>query len=345
MELVVTAANCITSVGYTSKATFSAVQAGISGFKLSDEYSDDDGNEIIVAEIAGLSDNTDIDTRIAEIANLCMAELLEMWHLDQRNPPSNVYLLIGIATLYRPGPKNTALLEDVLIRQLDELGFKNVNLIFVPGGNVAIHQALVKANTLLIEDPDALCIIGGIDTLLGEDTLDWLEEEQRLKSETFCRHQGIIPGEAVAFFMIESVSRVFEEDRLALASVTGLGITEEHASRISHDPSRGIAITKACRDALSLADCQAPNIAAVICDLDGEFFRAKQWSYAEIRCFGNSNEERKLWHPADCIGTIGAASSAVFICLLTEAKGWLSGNILMVCIDDEGKYGAAVIAI
>lgn len=104
-------------------------------------------------------------------------------------------------------------------------------------------------------------------------------------------------------------------------------------------------MTVACKAALSQSECGPEDIQLVLGDLSGEFFRSKEWGYAELRCFGGSNESRQLLHPADCMGSVGAASGAILVntAAIGLSRGWIERSVMVFCSDDEGKCGSTVL--
>lgn len=126
----------------------------------------------------------------------------------------------------------------------------------------------------------------------------------------------------------------------AANSITAVG----HDGRMSNAPSPNSGLTEACRAALvGVGD---KEIRSILADLNGENSRAGEWSMAEMRCFHDLQQRRKLWNPANCYGDIGAASGAVLANVVTQGfvRGWLQSPVLIFCSDDHGSCGALVLA-
>ncbi len=345
--MVITAVNSITPVGHDAAMTAAAARAGISRLVESEDYFDIEGNPITAARIAGISDDEDDVARMGMIIQFCLESLLEKYFQDSSGFENEIHLLLGVATLSRPGPRYEGKNQEVA-QQCVEIARKwaqKATLQVITSGHPATMHCLEIAGQLLKKDPDSLCLIGGIDSLLALETLNWFEEAGRLKSETFGRNQSFSPGEAVGFMVVETKNGALRRTKKILAEVTGIGLAKESAPFLSEQPSKGEGLTKACRTALRESACKPGEIAAVLGDLNGEFFRSKEWSYAEFRCFGNNHETRPLWHPADCMGSVGAASGAILINMATVAltRGWIKNYALVFCSDDEGECGAVVL--
>jgi len=347
MEMVITAVNCITAVGHNAGMTAASVRAGISRLEESNDYYDIEGNPITAAFLQGISDEANDVTRMRDIAKYCLENLLEKYFQNETGLVSEVNLLLGVAPLSRLGPRYEGESQELVnhLGTIVQKWTKKVTSQVITSGNSAVIRCIKIAGQLLKENPHCLCIIGGIDSLLALNTLDWFEEAERLKSGTFGRNQGFPPGEAVGFMLVEAKEAALGRKKKTMADVIGVGLANESASFLSERPSKGDGLTKACKAALSESSCDPGDIEAVLGDLNGEFFRAKEWEYAELRCFGNCNDARQLWQSADCMGSIGAASGAILmnIAAVGLSRGWIEKYAMVFCSDDEGECGSIVL--
>jgi len=82
-----------------------------------------------------------------------------------------------------------------------------------------------------------------------------------------------------------------------------------------------------------------------VCDLNGDRYRATEWSMAAIRTLGALHGDMSLWHPADCIGDTGAASGIVNVVWAVAAfgKGYASAERTLVWGASEGPARAAAV--
>lgn len=76
MELVITAGNSITPLGYSAEMTAASVGGGISRFVESVEYYDAEGNPIIYASAEPMYDQPKEVLRIERMAHHCLESLL-----------------------------------------------------------------------------------------------------------------------------------------------------------------------------------------------------------------------------------------------------------------------------
>ena len=341
-ELAITAVNSITAVGHDGRMTAASVRAGISRLTEYDDYPDGDGNPITVARIRDIEYGRDTAVRMARTATLCLENLLSEYFQDGVKHPTHIHLLLGVASQERPGPRFEESCTYPLLEVIKKWTEKP-DLQTIPQGNASSQFGIEQAAKIIENNPTALCIVGGIDSLLRASTLNWFEHTGRLKSVSYGRHQGLIAGEAVGFTIIEDPARADQANRPILARITGLGLAEESSPRASNSPSRNSGLTNACHAALK--DHQGKEIRAVFGDLNGENSRAVEWGMVDMRCFKDRHEQRQLWTPANCYGDIGAASGAVMTNIVTQgfARGWLQSPILMFCSDDHGSCGTLIL--
>jgi 3-oxoacyl-[acyl-carrier-protein] synthase I len=339
-ELAITAANCITAVGHNGPITAAAVRAGISRFSENKDYSDSHGNPITVARIRGIEDGRDATVRMADIAALCLKNLLTDYFRQGTQRPSQIQLFLGAASEERSGPRYDISCRDQVLRVMGKWAYK-ADLQIIPQGNASLPYSISLAGQLIKSNPTTLCIIGGIDSLIRDSTLNWFEQTGRLKSISYGRQQGLIAGEAVGFMVIEDPARARQANMPILARIAGLGLAEEQMSRAANATSRGSGLTDACRSAL--AGGKDKEICAVFGDLNGENPRALEWSMTESRCFKSRNQLRQLWSPANCYGDIGATSGAVLTTIASQGfvRGWLQSPVMIFCSDDHGSCGSA----
>lgn len=347
MGMVITAGNSITPLGYNSEMTAASVRGGISRLVEAIEYYDTEGNPIIFSSVESMYDHANEVVRIEEIAHNCLSSLLQGYFRNDSYVKREINLLIGVSSLSRPGPRYEGLNDKIAynLLELSKRWSKKTTLKVIASGECSSINCIEIAGKLLEVNPNAMCIIGGIDSLLAFDTLDWFEQAERLKSETFGRNQGIIPSEGVGFLIVESKHSALLQKKQVLAELKGIGLSKEPAPFLSDKPSRGEGLSEAIRIALSKTGCAPGNINHVIGNLNGEYYRSKEWGLAEIRCFGNSNGSRKLWHPADCMGSVGAASGVILINLAIQAlyRGWMDGNVMIFCSDDGNDRGTVML--
>jgi 3-oxoacyl-[acyl-carrier-protein] synthase I len=350
MSAVITAMSGVTSLGCSIPAISAAIRGPISGFAASEEYADRHGERIVVSEfprIQGITDDLNRTNRLRAISQFSLESLIETVS-QKRARAEQVFLLVGLAAPGQRGSRDREYLNqlEVPLSAVLNRRFGRSAIRFFESGNPAALEALDYGCQFLKAHPQTVCIIGGVDSLLDVETLDRLESEDRLKSASYGRSHGLVPGEGVGFLMVESAEYARRRERVPLATVLGIGLAREPSPFHSLEPSALTGLTEACDSALSHAGVDPAAIGSVIGNLNGEFHRHKEWAYAELRCLRAALTERDLWHPADCFGDVGAASGALLVNFgvsLLVKRRQSRGPVLCFCSDDDEARGAVIL--
>ena len=115
----------------------------------------------------------------------------------------------------------------------------------------------------------------------------------------------------------------------------------------SKRPPIGLGLAEAILGTIGSLEEQAGRIRHVIGDLNGERYRAIEWSYAEMRAFANYDAERLVWFHADCIGDTGCASGGVsLIYALASLRAGLvqAEPILVFSSADDGQRASVMVS-
>src|SRR5262249_44884488 len=198
----ITAVSAITPVGLGASATTAAIRAGISRVRLGD-YLDSGGNNVAWAMIPDREDRADPVDRLAAAAETCVGRLLSSLADELRD--RTCHLLLAGATPDRLGPLYETASDEIPVRlgQLLSRASSRGKLTLHAQGNPGTLFALGAALELLRKDPGAICIVGAADSLLDPECLDFLEEDERLRSGSTGRPHALAPGEAACFFVVE----------------------------------------------------------------------------------------------------------------------------------------------
>jgi len=210
-------------------------------------------------------------------------------------------------------------------------------------GRAAGLLALDDALEALAEDRVDSAIVGGVDSWIRAPVLRRLDAAGILRSAG--NPQGLIPGEAAAFVVLERGDQAKGRGVKVLARCLAAATADE-ATAGTDDPNQGVGLTTALREAAGAAGgFEVPPL--VVCDLNGDRYRASEWSMAAIRTLGTLHGDMSLWHPADCIGDPGAASGIVNIVWAVAAFGkrYAPAERALIWGASEGPArGAAVLA-
>ena len=211
-----------------------------------------------------------------------------------------------------------------------------------PQGHAAVVKALAAAMAAIQAKTIAGAIVGGVDCLLEAQTLSFFNEKERLKTEA--RPGGFIPGEGAAFFHLEALNAAVARGAEIFAEISPPAVSMEPVTIHEDDPSEATGLTQSVRAALQTMGERAQTIGLVICDLNGETYRAKEFAYMANRTLGAVHTPWRLWHPADVIGDTGAASFAIAVCMAARAhqRGYADTPAILICGASDDGLRAAV---
>ena len=207
-------------------------------------------------------------------------------------------------------------------------------------GHVAVAVALKHARELLLELNVKQVLIAATDSLLVAPTLAHYEENERLLTST--NSNGFIPGEAGAALVVEEAVHAKPEHQLICH---GLGFGVEKAHVDSEEPLRADGLTAAIKESLGDAGCGESVLEFKITDISGEQYYFKEASLAFSRIDRTKRVEFDIWHPAECVGAVGAAIGCVMIAVLKAAceNEYSKGNHILAHLgNDDGKRSSLI---
>lgn len=326
--LVVLGCGMTTAVGLTAPASCAAIRARLDGFRET-RFMARGGAWIVGAEVP-LEEPW---RGLARLARLVAGPVRECLDLAVEFAPEEVPLLLGVAEPNRPG-RLAGLDTDLLPLVQDALGerFHPSASRVVPMGRVAGAVGIREAAKLINEQGFRQVIVAGVDSYLVAGTLAAFEEHDRLLTEN--NSDGFIPGEAGAAVLVAL------DNGSAGLRIRSLGLAFEHATTEGEEPLRGDGLTAAYRQALDAAGLGLHQIDYRIADLSGEQYWFKEAALAEARVLRERNEFLDIWHPADCVGAVGAAATPCFLGVAWWAarKGYAPGPLVLAqACNDDGR--------
>lgn len=331
-----------TAVGTTAPATAAAVRAGIAVMAEHPYMIDKMGNPMLVCMDSTLPVELTIIERYLELAISAAREALAVL-LRSDKSISGVTILLALPE-NRPGiPDNfrnefsrrfaTALASVINIQEL------HCYLAGHAGGFYCMEQAL----TLLRSGHSQFCLVGGVESYLDPETLEWLDDQEQLHSETTI--WGFCPGEGAGFCLLAS-NQVAVSFRLPT-------LIELLSAASANEPcpikTKTICIGQGLSEAFKKSLAHLPNDRKVnhtICDMNGEPYRGNEYGFSVLRSSGKFADDEDFMTPADCWGDVGAASGLLFAILATFAaqKQYAPGPIVLVWASSEGGLrGAALL--
>jgi 3-oxoacyl-[acyl-carrier-protein] synthase-1 len=339
LKLVITGVGMVTPIGLSAIECLHSVRSSITRLAL--QPYPDRINEWVVGGNAMTQTLEVREGRLRILAELALREARKQAFGVEPKQPVPVVVLLGAPESIRPGYRFPS--PGFNFRTwLAGLGVRSSRTIEVlEAGHCGAHVALERAREILDSGEARACLIGAVDNQVQLRVIRWLEDYYRLK----CRYMidGLLPGEASCFLVVEDELSARDRGARILAQVLSVASDREAATVLSDQPNTARGLTNAVRTALKDAGVDSPDIDAVWCDLSGESYRAREWAFTEIRLKFQTHTE--LFHPADCHGDLGAASDANLLGLATmaQASGWARRRPLLVFAGSEGGIRAAAV--
>lgn len=347
-DICITAVGMATSVGLNADESCASIRAGINRFNQPDNYffpEPDIFGDIEPVQCAPLSiiDIMEVEgsTRWKKLAMIALQDLFQSNRIEKKHF-SKTGLLLALPSLSRDDVEETDI-HNFLPDLLSEMGIPNFAIertypIGNSGGYVAMKEgiSLIKENQKIDK-----CIIGGVDCLIDYNALKWLDANRRLKSNR--NRDGFIPGEAACFLIIETMESAKRENGKMLALIESVENAWEKNGIFADNPNNAEGLTNAI---MKTIENNKKSIEWVICDLNGESFRAKEWGIVFTRLGSVFRSLSHIYHSADSIGDVGAASGPVNVTLAVKAfeRGYAPADrVLLWGSSDAGERSAAVL--
>jgi 3-oxoacyl-[acyl-carrier-protein] synthase I len=332
--LSILASGMVTGVGLNAPSSCAAIRCAIDNF--SETRFMDNGGEWIIGSQVPLEQPWRGLPKLVHMAAPAIRECL----VNIGNAkPEMIPLLLCVAEKERPGRLQG--LDDQLFHDIEaELGVRfHPRSGVIARGRVAGALALAEARQLIYEERVPLCIIAGADSFLVAATLSAYQEKDRLLTSK--NSNGFIPGEAGAAVLVGLPGRSPGPELHCL----GLGAGREKATIDSEEPMRADGLVAAFRAAFADAGRTIDDLDFRITDSNGEQYWFKEAALALTRTIRVIKFGFDIWHPADCIGEVGAAIGpcALGVALAATRKRYAVGPGLLCHFGaDDGERLALV---
>ncbi|MEQ1850442.1 MAG: beta-ketoacyl synthase N-terminal-like domain-containing protein [Chthoniobacteraceae bacterium] len=186
-------------------------------------------------------------------------------------------------------------------------------------GNSGVAEALDRARQDLSRGECEIAIVGGVDSLLDEDTLSWLEATGRLKTPDMA--SGLQPGEACGFVVLETQDGAAKRNARTLGRLDAVSFGEQtRPIFLGEQPSRAPVVDLLVRASQTTPwGGQSPNW--LIHDLSGETYGATEWGNTLFGLATHSVTlaDPKVWFSTPSFGYTGAATGAIQLCVAVQA--------------------------
>jgi 3-oxoacyl-[acyl-carrier-protein] synthase I len=323
----------VTGVGLTGPSTCAAIRCAIDNF--SDTRFMDKGGEWIVGSQVPLDQPWRGLERLRHLAVAAIRECLR----NVTAPPGSIPLLFCVAERSRPGRVEGV--ETQLLKQIvSELGMSfHSRSVVIPQGRVAAAVALGLAERLIREEGVQLCLIVGVDSLLVGPTLATYEERERLLTSR--NSNGFIPGEAGAAILVGPERGQGGPELVCV----GIGVGREKATIEADAPLRAEGLSQALLMALENSGLTFDDVHFRLTDMNGEQYRFREAALALSRTVRKVKPAFELWHPADCVGEIGAAIGPCILGVALSAmrKGYAPGPGVLCHFSSDGEERVALV--
>jgi len=317
----------MTGVGLTAEASCAAIRCVIDNFQETRFVAA--GGEWIIGSEVPLEEPW---RGISKLARLLAGPLRECLDLIPDVPPESIPVLLCVAEEDRPG-RLEGLGDPLFFQACELLGVRfHDNSRVIAQGRVGGAVGLHRASRLIHEENFPYVIVAGVDSYLVAGTLRAYDERGRLLTPD--NSNGFIPGEAGGALLVAPPG--------AGGGIVcpGMGFAVERATIESEEPVRGDGLIKAITHALVAAGLTMGDIDYRITDIGGEQYQFKDATLALSRLLRVRKEGFDIWHPADCIGEVGAASLPCMlgVTLVAAQKSYAPGPRPLAHLgNDDGK--------
>ncbi len=331
----------LTSIGLDAASTAAAVEAGISGFDDHPYMINQEGDPFVVAMVPTIKEDVFGTQRFADLAIPAIDEVLLVIE-DRSIDITRIAIVFGLPEPRKGLPDD---LPKQMIAKFKQIGREDSfikDILVVSGGHSAGLMALEKGRDLILDGSREFCIVGGVDSYIEPDTLDWIEDNEQLHTPT--NAWGFIPGEAAGFCLICSEDTAEKYKFKVKAKLVSLATASEPNKIKTKTVCIGEGLTRAMRKSLEALP-ENCKIDYTICDQNGEAYRADEYGFTLTRLSEKFTDPSDFLAPADCWGDVGAASGPLFINLVTAAAeyGYSKGSKTLIWTSSEGGKRASAI--
>lgn len=339
LSLAITGVGAMTPVGHTAPETCAAIRAGISGFSdhpFFDTETPDPGwdvEEPLTAAMVSVCDpQVEGPNRLVELGVAALRELLQTTHLRRSDLESTALLLAlpeaddVVSQWALPAMFASALCK--------RAGLPVPSVVSVDqSGHLGVFNLLRTADAILAARQCTRCALLAVDTFHDEGRLDLLDSKFRLRSDRSV--DGYLPGEAAVALMLE------QPRPGALATIETVAVADEPHPFSSELSSTGRGLHEVLAGLIDRHGVQAPWI---VCDLNGESYRACEWGLMLTRLAPRLDTMRRLDHPADCVGDTGAATGGILLAHVTRAfvRDYAPSSKALLFASNDGALRFAV---
>lgn len=329
-----------TPVGLDGPSTAAAVRAGIAVMTRHPFMLDKNAEPMMVCADAVLPTSMAGAERLVSLALPAAREALNPLRDHGERP--NVALFVAVSE-ERPGQQpdlDRAFMSRLVAALAGECAV--IESACYPAGHAGGLFCLEQAMSSIASGRSQFCLVGGVESYLDAETLEWLDQTDQLHSEATT--WGFCPGEGAAFCLLASEPAIARLGLTVPIDLLSAGSARE-LHRIATDTvCVGEGLSEAFKKTLAglPADCRVNH---TICDMNGEPYRGNEYGFAVLRSPRTFAEDADFETPADCCGDMGAASGPLFVTLATAAaiKDYASGPVTLLWASSYSGLRAAAV--
>ncbi|PKG37068.1 beta-ketoacyl synthase N-terminal-like domain-containing protein [Psychromonas sp. Urea-02u-13] len=348
-KLYIAGIGVISPVGFNTQMTVTAVEAGVSGYVLSD-FDSHTGEPLKLALISDdIFNKIEIETgleldqgnrfnmrhdRITIMATIALQEACSKLKSDKAVP------FIMAHSEYPYDKTDLSSLTDNLADHVSPWIDSKLTRSLSSGRPASIEAIDMIFNYLYDSEHDYF-IVGGSDSYIDEELIQKLDAEDRLLYMN--NADGFVAGEGAAYLVLTKKPELALIKNNQAISIAPPGISEEQGHLNSQLPYKGEGLYLAFKGALKSPIKQ--KISTIYSSLNGEHHWAKELAVAQMRNNPFLSEQVEIKHPAECYGDIGAATSTMLIALSAHDL-WNTKTIdthLVYSSSDGPKRGVLIV--
>ena len=331
--LAVLGVGLVSGVGLTAEESCAAIRCRINNFQET-RFVGSNGDWLVGSAV----ELEEPWRGVAKLAKMAARAIGECFAAAEEKP-ERIPVLVCLAEPERPGGFEG--LRHLLQEIERELGFGlHPHSRVIEQGRVGGAVALLQAREMLAAGRHARVIVAGVDTFLTGATLAAYDGEDRLLRKD--NSNGFIPGEAAGAAAARARGATVRRRRSWCGA---LGFAREPAPLGSGRPLRAEGLVQAIRAALSESSLALKDCDHRIADMNGEQYRFREAALAITRLLRDRKVLFSLWHPADCIGEVGAATLPAMLAMLFHGaqRDYLPGPMFLGHLGNDDDKRAALV--
>jgi 3-oxoacyl-[acyl-carrier-protein] synthase I len=332
-----------TPVGLIADSTAAAIRARVSRVVEHPSIVDVRGEPLRCGRVPGLATNLDGARRLTELVHPVLHELLDK--LPQAGATRSPLPTLLAFPEPRPGFSSDDAAQVLRsLRVNDATAPAPVDARAVGHGHAGVLEGLHEALELIASGTTELCAVGGVDSYLHADTIDWLDAELRLARDGV--RGGFPPGEGCAMLALASDALRRQLALPSLGVVRAVACAREPRDETAPEGLLGEALADVYWRVGSELRQPHERIDDVYCDMSDERARRTDYGFALLRTGSLFRDGNRYITPVGQVGDLGAASAALNCVLASRAwsRGYARGPLALVSgASWGGLRGAALL--